>query len=142
MNDCNKFTIGIVSDTHLCSKEQQLHMLNTAYKYFYEKEINMADQYLHGVEVIEIDEARGLLKSLNPPSSDLSAQHRRGRSIHRSLLTVLLPKPLNTSETMLTALLFPVRWIRFLTRPERWLLSSMLPIKQILNRNPISSRTM
>ena len=40
MDECHKATIGIVSDTHLCSKEQQLHMLNTAYKYFYEKEIS------------------------------------------------------------------------------------------------------
>jgi len=39
MEECNKFTIGLVSDTHLCSKEQQLHMLNSAYRYFYEREI-------------------------------------------------------------------------------------------------------
>ncbi len=39
MNECTKTTIGVVSDTHLCSKEQQLHMLNTAYRYFYEHDI-------------------------------------------------------------------------------------------------------
>lgn len=52
MNDCNKFTIGIVSDTHLCSKEQQLHMLNTAYKYFYEKEIS---DVLHCGDLVDGD---------------------------------------------------------------------------------------
>ena len=41
MNDCNKFTVGIVSDTHLCSKEQQLHMFKTLHiNIFYEKEIS------------------------------------------------------------------------------------------------------
>src|SRR5574344_639734 len=31
IEDCKKITIGVVSDPHLCSKVQQLHMLNTAY---------------------------------------------------------------------------------------------------------------
>lgn len=39
MSDCKKTTIGVVSDTHLCSKDQQLHMLNTAYRNFYEHDI-------------------------------------------------------------------------------------------------------
>lgn len=52
MEDCKKQTIGVVSDTHLCSKEQQLHMLNSAYKYFYEKEI---DTVLHCGDVVDGD---------------------------------------------------------------------------------------
>jgi len=40
IEDCTKTTIGVVSDTHLCSKEQQLHMANSAYRYFYEHEID------------------------------------------------------------------------------------------------------
>lgn len=52
MEDCNKTTIGIVSDTHLCSKEQQLHMLNSAYRYFYENEI---DTVLHCGDVVDGD---------------------------------------------------------------------------------------
>lgn len=41
IEDCKKITIGVVSDSHLCSKVQQLHMLNTAYRYFYENGINI-----------------------------------------------------------------------------------------------------
>ena len=54
MDECHKATIGIVSDTHLCSKEQQLHMLNTAYKYFYEKEIS---DVLHCGDLVDGDYA-------------------------------------------------------------------------------------
>ena len=36
IEECKKVTLGVVSDTHLCCKDQQLHMLNSAYKYFYE----------------------------------------------------------------------------------------------------------
>ena len=54
MDECHKTTIGIVSDTHLCSKEQQLHMLNTAYKYFYEKEIS---DVLHCGDLVDGDYA-------------------------------------------------------------------------------------
>ena len=52
MEECNKTTIGFVSDTHLCSKEQQLHMLNTAYRYFYEHEIS---DVLHCGDVVDGD---------------------------------------------------------------------------------------
>lgn len=52
MEDCKKTTIGVVSDTHLCSKEQQLHMLNKAYRYFYENEI---DKVLHCGDVVDGD---------------------------------------------------------------------------------------
>ena len=54
MEECTKTTIGVVSDTHLCSKEQQLHMLNTAYKYFYEHEISRT---LHIGDVVDGDYA-------------------------------------------------------------------------------------
>lgn len=40
IEDCTKTTLGIVSDTHLCNKTQQLHLLNTAYKYFRDKGIH------------------------------------------------------------------------------------------------------
>lgn len=52
MEECTKFTVGLVSDTHLCSKEQQLHMLNSAYKYFHEKEIPLV---LHCGDVVDGD---------------------------------------------------------------------------------------
>ena len=52
MDECTKTTIGVVTDTHLCSKEQQLHMLNSAYKYFYEHEI---DTVLHLGDLVDGD---------------------------------------------------------------------------------------
>lgn len=52
MNECKKTTIGLVGDTHLCSKDQQLHMLNSAYRYFYEHEIN---RVLHLGDVVDGD---------------------------------------------------------------------------------------
>lgn len=52
MDECTKTTLGIVTDTHLCSKDQQLHMLNSAYRYFYEKEI---DTVLHLGDVVDGD---------------------------------------------------------------------------------------
>lgn len=54
IDECTKFTIGVVSDTHLCSKEQQLHMLNTAYRFFYENEI---DTVYHCGDVVDGDYA-------------------------------------------------------------------------------------
>ncbi len=52
MEDCYKTTLGLVSDTHLCSKVQQLHMLNSAYKYFYEHEIG---RVLHIGDLVDGD---------------------------------------------------------------------------------------
>ena len=52
MDECTKTTIGLVGDTHLCSKDQQLHMLNTAYRYFYENEI---DRVLHLGDLVDGD---------------------------------------------------------------------------------------
>ena len=52
MEDCTKTTLGLVGDTHLCSKDQQLHMLNSAYRYFYEHEI---DRVLHLGDVVDGD---------------------------------------------------------------------------------------
>ncbi len=52
MEECKKFTVGFVSDTHLCSKEQQLHMLNSAYRYFYENEIS---DVLHVGDLVDGD---------------------------------------------------------------------------------------
>src|SRR5574344_1857860 len=54
IGECTKTTLGIVSDTHMCSKEQQLHMLNTAYRYFYEHEISRT---LHIGDVVDGDYA-------------------------------------------------------------------------------------
>ncbi len=52
MEECRKKTIGVVADTHLCVKEQQLHMANSAYRYFYEHEI---DQVLHLGDMVDGD---------------------------------------------------------------------------------------
>ena len=52
MEDCTKTTIGVVGDTHLCVKDQQLHMLNTAYRYFYEHEI---ERVLHLGDIVDGD---------------------------------------------------------------------------------------
>ena len=52
LEDCTKTTLGLVSDTHLCSKLQQLHMLNTAYRYFYEHEI---ERVLHIGDLVDGD---------------------------------------------------------------------------------------
>lgn len=52
IEECKKTTVGFVSDTHLCSKEQQLHMLNSAYRYFYENEIS---EVLHVGDLVDGD---------------------------------------------------------------------------------------
>ena len=52
MEECKKTTIGLVADTHLCVKVQQLYMLNSAYRYFYEHEI---DRVLHLGDVVDGD---------------------------------------------------------------------------------------
>lgn len=52
MEECKKVTFGVVTDTHLCSKDQQLHMLNNAYRYFYAHEI---DRVLHLGDVVDGD---------------------------------------------------------------------------------------
>ena len=52
MEECTKTTLGFVSDTHLGSKVQQLHMLNTGYRYFYEHEI---ERVLHIGDLVDGD---------------------------------------------------------------------------------------
>lgn len=52
MEECKKTTIGLVGDTHLGSKDQQLHMTNSAYRYFYAHEI---DKVYHVGDVIDGD---------------------------------------------------------------------------------------